>query len=356
MALSNRVISITEESYVPVSIDGVLNSNVFTSRLFMRDNKSWTGRQLHIPLQHAKPTTGGSFSGLGDFSTSLQDTRVRQTFSHAQFYQNVSLAGGEVALNRSDAEVLDLMKITMQEAQNAMLDSIGDQLYGTGSGDDFLGLGAIVDDGTNTSTYGGLTRTSYTMLDSTLQAASGGALSFDLMATVMRGASAAGSGRQRPSIVVTGEAEWDLLESLFTPTISANYGALSPGYITTYSKPGVAFKSMDSLKGHEGFETLTWRGIPIVADEKQDSGVMHFLNEEYLHWYQLSSPDLNSYKVKNAGVDGVYSEYDRTYPIQWTGLQKPDNQFGQVGQFIMLGNLLSGSTRRHGKATGITTV
>lgn len=356
MALSNRVVSITEESYVPASIDGILNSNVFTSRLFMRDTKRWSGRQIQIPLQYAKPTSGGSFSGVGTFDTSLQDTRVRQTFEHAQFYQNVSVAGGEASLNKTDGEVLDLVKVTMEEAQNAMLDSLGNQLYGLGLGDDFLGLGAIVDDGTNTSTYGSLTRTSYTMLNSTVTAASGGALAFSTMATSMRAASAASSKRQRPSIIVTTETVWDLLESLFTPTTQATYDSLSRVQLTTYSKPGQTYESGDSLKGQYGFEALRWRGIPVVADEKCDSGVMFFLNEEYLHWYALNGVGLTSYKVNNSGVDSVYSEMQKSYPIQWSGFDKPYNQYADIGQFILLGNLISGSTRRHAKITGITTV
>lgn len=356
MALSNRVISITEESYVPASIDGILNSNVFTSRLFMREQKVWSGRQMMIPLQFAKPTTGGSFDGVGDFDTALQDTRVRQTFSHAQFYQNVSVGGGEASLNKTDGEVLDLIYITLQEAQNAALDSIGNQLYGAGTGNDFLGLGAIVDDGTNSSTYAGLTRTTYPMLNSTLLAASGGALTFTGMATVMRGASAAGSKRQRPSIVATTETCWDLLESLFQPNITSNYDSLSRVQISTYSKPGVAYKDQDSLKGHQGFEALYWRGIPIVADEKADSGTMFFLNEDYLHWYNLKGVGLTQYKVPSVQVDSVATEFSQSYPIQWSGFDKPYNQYAQIGQFIMLGNVISGQTRRHGKYTAITTV
>lgn len=356
MALSNRVVSITEESYVPASIDGILNSNVFTSRVFQRDSKKWSGRQIHIPLQFAKPTSGGSFSGTGSFDTALQDTRVRQTFSHAQFYQNVSISGAEASLNKTDGEVLDLVKISMEEAQNAMLDSLGNQLYGAGAGDDFLGLGAIVDDGTNTSTYGELTRTSYTMLNSTLTAAGGGALTFASMASSMRAASAASSKRQRPSIIVTTETVWDLLESLFTPTTQATYDAISRVNVTTYSKPGVVMRDQESLKGQYGFEALCWRGIPVVADEKADSGTMFFLNEEYLHWYALNGVGLNTYKVASAGVDSVYSEYQKTYPIQWSGFDKPYNQYADIGQFILLGNLISGSTRRHAKITGITTV
>lgn len=356
MALSNRVISITEEDYVPTVIDGVLNSNVFLSRLFMRDMKTWSGRQMQVPLQIAKPTSGGSFAGVGNFDTALQDTRIRQTFSHAQFYQNVSVSGGEASLNKTDGEVLDLMKVTMEEAQNAMLDSIGTQIYGTGQGDDFLGLGAIVDDGTNTSTYAGLTRTTYPALNSTILTAAGGLLTFAGMATVMRGASAAGSRRQRPSIIITTETVWDLLESLFTPTISATYDSLSRVNITTYSKPGVTFKDQDSLKGQFGFEALCWRGIPIVADEKCPTGTMYFLNEDYLNWYNLKGVGLTSYKMSGKDVDSVYSEYQQNYPIQWSGFDKPYNQYAQIGQFIMLGNIISGSTRRHGALTGITGV
>jgi len=356
MALSNRVISITEESYVPTVIDGVLNSNVFLSRLFMREMKTWSGRQMQVPLQIAKPTTGGSFAGVGNFDTALQDTRIRQTFSHAQFYQNVSVSGGEASLNKTDGEVLDLMKVTMEEAQNAMLDSIGSQIYGTGSGDDFLGLGAIIDDGTQTSTYAGLTRTTYPQLNSTILAAQGGLLTFANMATVMRGSSAAGSRRQRPSIILTTETVWDLLESLFTPTINAGYDALSRVNITTYSKPGVTFKDQESLKGHFGFEALCWRGIPIVADEKCPSGTMYFINEDYLNWYNLKGVGLTSYKMNGKNIDSVYSEYQQNYPIQWSGFDKPFNQYAQIGQFIMLGNLISGSTRRHGALTGITGV
>jgi len=248
------------------------------------------------------------------------------------------------------------MYVTLQEAQNAMLDSIGTQLYGPGLGFDILGLGAIVDDGTSTSTYAGLSRTTYPQLNSTLVAATAGALTFTNMATVMRGASAAGSKRQRPSIVVTTETVFDLLESLYTPTIQSNYDSLSRVQITAYSKPGQKFESSDSLKGHYGYEALYWRGIPIVADEKCDSGTMFFINEDYLHWYNLKGVGLTNYKVPKVQVDGVYSEYEQTYPIQWSGFDKPYNQYAQIGQFIMLGNLISGQTRRHGKYTGVTTV
>lgn len=354
-SLSQRVISSTEDDYASTSINAILNSNVFYSRLFMREQKPWTGKQIQIPIQIAKPTTGGSFSGTGDFQTALQDTRRLQTFRHTMFYQNVTLAGGEVSLNKSEGEVLNLMYITMQEAVEAGSDSIGDQFYDMGYGDDFIGLGAIVDNGTATSTYGDLNRSQYPMLNSAINAANNGTLDFSLMRTVMTGASAASSKRQRPSIILCDETAWGLLESKYTPAVTATYDALSRAEITTYSKPGVAMDPGQSLAtGQQGFECLRWAGIPILVDEKCDPNTQFFINEEYLHWYNLPGDDLKSYQIPNNGsVDSVYTEFKPNYPLQWTGFVKPSGQYSKIGQFIALGNMICGQTRRMGKATGI---
>jgi hypothetical protein len=82
---------------------------------------------------------------------------------------------------------------------------------------------------------------------------------------------------------------------------------------------------------------------------------MFFLNEDYLNWYNLTGVGLQQYKVASK-IDSVATEYQQSYPIQWSGFDKPYNQYAQIGQFIMLGNIISGQTRRHGKMTGITTV
>lgn len=358
ISISDRVLTTTEEKYVPVSIDGILNGNSFLSRIFMRETKNWSGRVIQIPLQFQKPTTGGNFSGVQEFDTSLSNTRTRQTFEDKGYYQSVVLSGREISKNKTDAEVLDLIKLTMEEANNAMADGMGDQFYGTGSGDSFQGLGAIVDDGTNTSTYGDLPRTTYTALNSTVQAAAGGALSLGLIATIFRAASAAGSARQSVTALLTTETIFDLYESLLTPTVRSNIETYGKPVVTPFSKPGTTIKESTSLReGTQGFEVLTWRGRPFIADEKAPSGVIHALNENYLHWYSLKGYGLESYSVGSSQVDGVYSDLsNKNYPIQWKKLQMPDNQYSLVGQYIALGNIISGSTRRHSKATGVTTV
>jgi len=353
MTFSGRVTSITQDKLVPVSIDAVLNSNVFLARTFQRDVKRWSGHILRVPIQVSKPTTGGAFDGVDTFDTSLSDTRQQQSFSPTGEYQSVVVSGIENSVNTTDAEVLNLVKVSMQEAQNAMEDNLGTKVYSTQSGKNIQGLGNIVDDGTNSSTYGTLSRTTYSLLNSTVTA-SGGALTLTNLGTVFRGASAASSNRQRPTILVTTETVWDLYESLLTPTVQANYQAAERGVVTAFSRPGSVMGG-DALQGQQGFQSLKWRGIPVVADEKADSGVVFMLNEEYLHWYSLKGQDLKSYSMNYSPVDSVASEYKKVAPIQWKDLQSPTNQYAQVGQFIAMGNLISEHTRRHGKLTGVTT-
>lgn len=350
-----RLTSITNNAYVPAVMDGVFNSNVFMARVFTRDPKQWDGSTLYIPIAVAKNDANGSFTGVGNFDTGLKDTRRKQAFLPKAFYQGVTVGGFEASINRTKAGVLKLLSVTMQEAQTAMTDAIGDLLYGVGAGNDFQGLGAIVDNGTNTTTYGDLSRTTYPLLNSTVLAASGGALSLAYIASLFRGAAAAGSKKEAPTMLLSDETTWDLYETFLTPTVSANYDAGSRAVITAFSKPGTTLQGGASLEGVAGFETLKWRGRPFIADEKADSQTLFLLNENHLDWHSLPAADCQSYSYKDGGLQGVQTEYEKTFPLYFTGLSKPDAQYAQVGQFLMLGNLISGSTRRHAKGTGITT-
>jgi len=350
-----RLTSITNNSYVPAVMDGVFNSNVFMARVFKRDPKPWDGATLYVPIAVAKNDANGSFQGVGNFDTSLKDTRRKQAFTPKFFYQGVTISGVEKSINKTKAGVLKLLSQTMQEAQTAMVDAIGDLLYGVGAGNDFQGLGAIVDNGANTSTYGDLSRTTFPLLNSSVLAAPGGALSLGFLASLTRGAAAAGSKKEAPTMGLTDEITWDLYETFLTPTVSANYEAQSRAVVTAYSKPGAMLEGGKSLEGVAGFETLRYRGRPLLADEKCPTGEIYLLNENYLDWYSLPAADCQSYGHAEGGLEGVATEDQTPYPLYFTGLSKPDAQYAQTGQFLMLGNLISGSTRRHAKGTGITT-
>jgi len=352
MIFNERVTSITQDQFVPTIVDQILDSNVFMARTFMRDVKRWNGETLRIPIQVSKSVSGGSFSGVDVFDTTAQNNTQRLSFEPKGYYQSIVIPGIEKAVNATTAQVLNLVKVSLEIAKNSMCDGVGDKLYGIGTGDNFDGLGSIVDDGTATSTYGTLSRTTYPVLNAT-NTGSGGTLTLVLMASLVRGTSAASSSRQAFTMGLSNETVWDLYEKLLTPTVQANYSANGYGQVTAYSKPGVTVKGEDALKGMQGFNAISYRGRPIVADEKADAQTLFFLNENYINWYSLSDRDLQNVPAAS-NIDGVYSD-TKSQPIQLKPFQMPTAQYAEVAQLIMLGNLISSQPRRQGKLTGITT-
>ena len=356
MDFTDRVKSITQDKLLPKVIDNVLNGNVLSLRL-LANAKRWSGESLKRPIKYQKSDTGGSFSGLDTFSTSTVETRLIPAYDVRGYYHSVAIPGIEKAVNATEERVMDLVKVEMESAHEDMADSIGTIFYGDGTGNgnkDFLGLGAIVDDGTDVTTLAGISRTDYTMWKAT-RTASGGTMSLAKVATLVSGVSAGSALRQRPTMFVSDETVWDLYESLLTPMVRANYEAYGYPMVTRTSKGAV--RQDKALKGTQGFAALTYRGIPWVADEKATAQTLFAINENYLEWYGLKSADLVSISLGGPEIDGVYSEVpSKNHGFGWTGFKVPTNQFGEVGQIILLGNLVTWQPRRHGRLTGITGV
>jgi hypothetical protein len=111
------------------------------------------------------------------------------------------------------------------------------------------------------------------------------------------------------------------------------------------------------LRGAQGYESYTYRGIPWIADEKSTAETLWANNENYLQWYGLNDPDLKSISLGTADIDGVYSEApSKNVGFNWTGFMRPVNQYGQVGHIYLLGNFVSFNPGRHGRLTGVTGV
>jgi len=329
-------------------IDNVLNSNVLALRI-LGNSKPWNGETLRFPIKYQKSTSGGSFSGLDTFSTAKVNTRQTLSFDPRGYYQSVVLSGMEVDVNATPSGVLNLVKVEMESAQMDMIDSIGTLFYADGTGNsnkDFLGLDAIVDDATSVSTYGGLARGTYTMLNANRNA-SGGTLTTDLMATLYDECT---RGSKKPTLIVTTEAIWSIYEDLLQPTVQANYTASGYAQVT---RTGVS-QTRGALQGEIGFDALFYRGVPLVRDEKCTTGTMWMLNEDYLTWYGLKSHKYSPISLSTSTTDTVYNDAPKVNGFSWSGLKEPTNQYSEVGQIILEGNLVSPAPRYMGRLTGIT--
>lgn len=359
MVFPERVLALTQDALLPKVVDNVLGSNVMLFRL-IGNAKQGKGESIKKAIKYQSSGTAGSFSGLDTFSAAQLDTKVRLSFDMRGYRQPVAISGMEAVANAvPETQVTDLVKEALEESQQEMMDGLGDIIYGNGTGNsnkDPLGIGAVADDGTDVSTYGTLSRTTYSVLNAT-RTASGGTLTLAKLATLFSNISS-GTGKSSPTIIVSNETVWDLYEQLLTPSVRENYtmfGNYSVG------RTGGGTRPKEGLVGTQGFVAVTYKGIPWVRDEKCTAQTVFMLNENWLDWYGWDAKGKFGYNKVSLGssqIEGLYSEAPMSQfsGFNWSGFRAPTNQFGGIADIILLGNLMSFQPRRHGRLTGVTGV
>lgn len=323
--------TLTQSRLVPKAVDNVLAGNVLTMRL-MGQSRTWNGgTSIDIPVHLRNITAMGSYSGFDLFNVTQENTRERAIFTPSQEYVSIPVSGIQKAINQGDAAVLDLVATELEFRTKAFKDMIGDQLYSDGTGNnskDLLGLQAAVDDSTSVTTYGNLSRSTFTNWRSTRTAQSGSLSLANLAADF----DAAQVGNDLPTIMVTTPAVFSIYEALATPTISHQF-SMNDFRMTAEGMARVG----GTLAANMGFRALTFRGIPLVADEKCTAGNIYTLNENHLFFYTIPQPGR---QIKNG--------------FAWTGFKEGINQDAEVAQLLWYGQLVGDSPRTHARRTGVT--
>ena len=351
MLFSERVKSDTQDKLLPGVVDNVLNSNILVMRT-MSAPKMWSGETLRKAIKVTKSSTGGSFNGVDTFATSLTETRIRLSYEPKGYYQSIVIGGIEEAVNETDSQVISLMRVTLEEGKDDMADSLGDIAYGIGSGKDFEGSGNLNDDGTTVDLVGAQSRATYPQLKGT-KITMGGALALSSLANLMKGVAAAGSVSQRPTLAISNQTVWNLYEGLLTANVQAHYNAEGYPQVTASTANGRAVPQT-TLGGAQGFASISYRGLPFVADDKSPASKLQFINENYFDFYNLKSQKLSDIAGAAELVDGVYKDANLPSVFQWTGFKDPTAQFAEVGQIITLGNFVTWQPRRHGYLANVT--
>lgn len=351
MTFDAQVQTLTQDEIVPKVVDQTLASNAITL-IFLANARPWAGDQMKFPVKLASHTQGGSFSDYGNFNIQGENVRQNAYFDPRAYYQSVVLGGIAMSVNKvSKTKILDLVKVEMESAHQDMVDDIGTLVYGTGSnGVDFLGLDAGIDDNTTVTTYGGLSRATYTNWRSTIQT-SAGAWDFSKARTLMNSATV---GNQKPTVEVCDETTFSYVEADYTATISSNV-MVDGGQRARLTSKGVVPASQGGLVGQAGFDILFYGGTPIIKDDKCDAQKMFAINTNYFRWYGLDAAEATPINLKDMYHEGNdYNNVPSSLGFNWTGFVRPADQYNFVGQIILLGNLFTPSPRLHSSTAGIT--
>jgi len=103
-----------------------------------------------------------------------------------------------------------------------------------------------------------------------------------------------------------------------------------------------------------GFNAISYRARPLVADDNCTSQTFFWLNEYYLEFKRLVDSSLRQISSTVEVTEGYYKDVSFPSAWQFRELIAPVNQYGEVGLLILMGNLIHRQPRRNGKLTGIT--
>jgi hypothetical protein len=338
-----NITTTTNQYLAPFWVDQILRDNYFFGKL-MSKTKKWDGSQMLFPIKYQKGVASVAFNGFDLLPITQQPVSVNMTFYPTFVATNVALAGSDLSINETPMQALKLMKVVMESRAQDAADDIGTLLQGDGTSFGSKapnGLANTIDDGTTASTYGGLTRASYTGLNSTVTA-SGGTISLAKVRTLWNAIS---DGPVKPDFIITDYTTWGYFEQLQTPYQRNT---------SDFKGAGAALKASTS-----GYDEQYWDGMLIARDKKITTGYFYMLNTKFLEWYGLKwwEGERVTPKAKdiegNVYVDKIYAPGDA---FTWTGMIRAYNQ-GTVNGFMILGGqLICTAPFRQGVLTGITGV
>jgi hypothetical protein len=320
---------------------------------FLQKAMSWkTGTQYQVIIKYQDSTNGGN-TGIADkLDTDRQNVRTTMSFNPKMTYKPIVVANIEMVLNQGDERVLDLMETEFDSQAQSLIQLMSANLYtGNGVGNSWDSIANAADDGTNFSTYGGLSRTTYPSLNG-YYLASAGVLTLTKLATAYN---AVEIGIDKPSHIMTTKAIWSTYESLLTPTVRAGYTQNGYPRMDAY---GLVPQSQ-GLAGTQGFDVLFFRGTPVIKDEQVPSGKMFLINSNYFGFkgINLASAGLKqvNFKKTSDGVPaGVPGRVPSTLGFNFRDMMNPVDQLAEVGHVIYAGNFISENPRLQGQLTGLS--
>ena len=347
MNFSETVTTLTREVIVKKCFDTVLLGNVGLFRT-LGNAKSWkSGYRYDVPIKYTKATTGGIVPVGGTLDTTRQNTRTKMQFEPQRIHKPIVIDDIEQAVNKGDEQILELLATEADSIAQDLADDLGGYFYaGTGAtGASFDSILNAADDGTGFSTYGAISRTTYTGIKG-YYLASVGALA---LADLSTGYNAVQIGSEKPTVILTTPTVWSSYEGLLQPTVRAGYQM--QGY-PQVGRTGNA-TSRDGLRGDIGFDSIWFRGTPVVADEKCTSQKLFFVNEKYFFFAGMDLPGYQKFNTSENNVEGP-----QAMPIprgfNYSGLIRAANMPAEVGHLYYVGNFISTNPRMQGSLHGVS--
>ena len=162
---------VTDQFFDEHGLLGWLESKIGLSRVKGGDN-------ILIPLNTAKNTSGGSYSGFDTFDNTPVETLAMAVYDWKSYQKSIVATHEQISRNRSAEGKIDLWMTEVDISMQSLRDDLNIDFAADGTGNsskNILGLEILVD---SAGTLGGLARSTSTFWQAK-EIASGGALVLD---------------------------------------------------------------------------------------------------------------------------------------------------------------------------------
>lgn len=357
ITFQQQIQDFTYQRILPTVVDNINNSNILWARAFSKP-ETWTGPTIWSSLTTQNSSTGGSYSGMDEFSTVNQNNTVKMVFHPAAYYQSVVVPGLDRAVNASKgSQAVSLILQKMDEAKYSAAMALGQQIYGFGTGKDIDGLGVIVDNGQNTSSYGDLSRASFPGVNADVTAVLNNIITLDYLSSEADNISAAGNAESYPTIGLSQPNVWRYVEGIMQVMLGARYTTTQVhGYnrVSGGVPVGTSVPAGDaSLGGAAGFQSITYRDRPLVADNQCTAQTFFWMNENWLKGSRMLQDNLKSIDSNIKITEGTLKSNPMPSAFQFRDFMQSINQNGELGVLLFSGNYYCRQPRRQGKLTGV---
>jgi len=216
------------------------------------------GKKIKVFLEYNK-SNSGSYGNTTKIPQSKVNIVNAATFRWAGYYAANTIDLNEQVQNSGKAALVDLVHAKLSNIHKTVRDTMGTDAYASAANtDSFLGLGNLFNATTSTA-YGDITEADMAEWKAnaitTVEA-----ISFKVMQTIRRTAKIGQSKEGKPTLYVT----TDLLKDGFERTLHTQ---------ARYSNS----KLVDA-----GFDNVLFGSVPVVADDKQSTGIVDALNLNFL--------------------------------------------------------------------------
>lgn len=254
MALTwEEVNAVTEKKWMPKLVDNIFKSNPLLDKLSKKMVKMDGGISIMVPLNYAAGT-GGWYSGTDSLDNTQASNIAAAEFTWKQAYESISITRRDELMNSGDAAKLNFVKSKLQVAEKSLKDRLSTGLYNAGSDSKaILGVRCFV---TTSSTYGGISQSSYSWWQSNVDSTS---TVFSLSAIQTQWGTVSLNG-DTPDIIVSDVGNFNRLWSAL--------------------QPQQRFMSQETADA--GFVGLSFNNAPWYADNHAPSNSVYLLNTEYL--------------------------------------------------------------------------